>query len=194
MGGGTGMICHDFKGGIGTSSRVVEAGGKEYTIGVLVQANHGDRADLRLDGIPVGRLLGADQVPLPEWEAPASSSIIMIVATDAPLLPVQCRRLAKRASIGLGRAGGIGHNGSGDIFLAFATGNHLPGDAAAPLDVQMLPHHLLNEFFLAVAEASEESIWNALCAAESMIGYQKRVVQAIPLDLLQKIWQEHRIP
>ena len=151
VGGGTGMICHDFKGGIGTSSRVVEAGGKEYMIGVLVLANHGDRADLRLDGIPVGRLLGADQVPLPEWEAPASSSIIMIVSTDAPLLPVQCRRLAKRATIGLSRAGGIGYNGSGDIFLAFATGNHLPGDAAAPLDVQMLPHHLLNEFFLAVA-------------------------------------------
>ncbi len=192
VGGGTGMICHDFKGGIGTASRLVEAGGRQYTVGVLVQANHGDRADLRLDGLPVGSLLDPEQVPLPDWDAPPSSSIIIIVATDAPLLPVQCRRLAKRATLGMARAGGLGFNGSGDIFLAFATGNHLPGSEAAPLTVQMLPHHLLNQFFLAVAEATEEAIWNALTAAETMTGFQNRVVHAVPLEQLQQIWETRR--
>jgi D-aminopeptidase len=192
VGGGTGMICHDFKGGIGTASRLVEAAGSQYTVGVLVQANHGDRMDLRLEGIPVGRLIGADQAPLPDWDAPASSSIIIIVATDAPLLPVQCHRLAKRATIGLARAGGIGHNGSGDIFLAFATGNHLPGSASAAIPVAMLPHHLLNDFFAAVAEATEEAIWNALTAADTMVGRQGRVVHAIPLDQLENIWRNQR--
>jgi D-aminopeptidase len=140
----------------------------------------------------VGRLIGADQAPLPDWDAPASSSIIIIVATDAPLLPVQCRRLAKRATIGLARAGGIGHNGSGDIFLAFATGNHLPGSASAAIPVAMLPHHLLNDFFAAVAEATEEAIWNALTAADTMVGRQGRVVHAIPLDQLEHIWRNQR--
>jgi len=193
VGGGTGMICHEFKGGIGTASRLVEAAGSQYTVGVLVQANQGDRADLRLDGIPVGRLLGSEQVPLPDWDTPASSSIIVIVATDAPLLPVQCRRLARRATIGLGRTGSYGHNGSGDIFLAFATGNHLPGSEQTPLSIQMLPHHLLNSFFLAVAEATEEAIWNALTAAETMTGFHGRLVHAVPLDRLQEIWQTHRV-
>ena len=192
VGGGTGMICHDFKGGIGTASRLVAAAGSQFTVGVLVQANHGDRIDLRLDGIPVGRLIDADQVPLPDWAAPASSSIIIIVATDAPLLPVQCRRLAKRATIGLARAGGIGHNGSGDIFLAFATGNHLPSSEKTPLKLSMLPHHLLNEFFLAVAEATEEAIWNAITAAETMVGRQGRTVYAIPLDQLADTWRALR--
>jgi D-aminopeptidase len=192
VGGGTGMICHDFKGGIGTASRLVEAAGSQYTVGVLVQANHGDRSDLRLDGIPVGRLIGPEQTPLPDWDALSSSSIIILVATDAPLLPVQCRRLAKRATIGLARAGGIGHNGSGDIFLAFATGNHLPGSGKTPIPVEMLPHHLLNEFFLAVAEATEEAIWNALTAAETMVGRQGRIVHAIPLDRLEDIWRTQR--
>ena len=189
IGGGTGMICCDFKGGIGTSSRLVQTGGSQYTVGVLVQANHGDRSDLRLDGIPVGRLVGPDWVPLPDWQAPPSSSIIIVVATDAPLLPMQCRRLARRATIGLGRTGSYGHNGSGDIFLAFATGNHLPASEKAPLTVQMLPHHLMNDLFLAVAEATEEAIWNALTAAETMTGYRGRVAHAIPLDRLQEIWR-----
>lgn len=193
VGGGTGMICHDFKGGIGTASRLVQVGGSPYTIGVLVQANHGDRIDLRLEGIPVGRLIGPDQTPLPDWEGPPSSSIIVVVATDAPLLPMQCRRLAQRAAIGLGRTGSYGHNGSGDIFLAFATGNHLPGSEKAPLAVQMLPHHLMNDLFLAVAEATEEAIWNALSAAETMTGFHGRVVHAIPLDRLQEVWQEHHV-
>jgi D-aminopeptidase len=179
------MICHDFKGGIGTSSRIVG----EYTLGVLVQANHGAREDLRVDGVPVGRLLA--HVPDP-WEAePAdSSSIIIIVATDAPLLPYQCRRLAQRAAVGLARVGGIGHNGSGDIFLAFATGNHLPAAAQEPLTVQTLPNHKMNPLFSALAEVVEEAILNVLTAATTMTGYKERTAQALPLAELQAIMNQ----
>jgi D-aminopeptidase len=182
VGGGTGMICHDFKGGIGTSSRIVG----EYTIGVLVQANHGAREDLRVDGVPVGRLLS--HIPTPfDGEPAESSSIIIIVATDAPLLPHQCKRLAQRAAIGFARVGGIGHNGSGDIFLAFATGNHLPANAQEPITVQTLPGHKMNPLFSALAEAVEEAILNVLTAASTMIGFKGRVAHALPLDELQTI-------
>ncbi|MEW5988801.1 MAG: P1 family peptidase, partial [Chloroflexota bacterium] len=180
VGGGTGMICHEFKGGIGTASRLVEAGSETYVVGALVQANHGDRHALRLDGRPIGRLIGPDHTLLPWDEASGDSSILVILATDAPLLPGQCRRLAQRATIGMARAGGIGHNGSGDLFLAFATGNHLPADAEAPLDLKMLPHHWLNSFFEAAAEAVEEAIWNCLTAAETMTGFKGRTAHALP--------------
>ncbi len=182
VGGGTGMICHDFKGGIGTASRVVDG----YTIGVLVQANHGAREDLRVDGLPVGRLLA--DIPQP-WdnEPAASSSIIIVVGTDAPLLPHQCRRLAQRAAVGFSRVGGIGHNGSGDIFLAFATGNHLPANAQEPVTVQTLPGHKMNPLFSALAEAVEEAILNVLTAAETMTGYKGRTAHALPLDRLQQV-------
>ncbi|HEY6635445.1 MAG TPA: P1 family peptidase, partial [Acidimicrobiia bacterium] len=145
VGGGTGMICHGFKGGIGTSSRVVGAG----TVGVLVQANYGRREDLRVDGFPVGRHLGPDVVPSAWDEPPNGGSIIVIVATDAPLLPVQCHRLAKRVSVGLGRVGGYGHDSSGDIFLAFSTGNELPVDGE-PWKLTSVPLKEMDDLFHAV--------------------------------------------
>ncbi|MGH8928508.1 MAG: P1 family peptidase, partial [Acidimicrobiia bacterium] len=143
VGGGTGMICHEFKGGIGTSSRVVDLAMHTYTVGVLVQANYGARYDLRIDGVPVGRMIAYDRVPAP-WSAERSDgSIIVIIATDAPLLSDQCRRLARRATVGLARVGGVGHDGSGDLFLAFATGNHLPASQPSPYELKMVPHTLL---------------------------------------------------
>ncbi len=193
VGGGTGMICHEFKGGIGTASRQVPGQSNTYMIGVLVQANYGLRRDFRVDGIPVGRLIGPDHTPLVEKEQTSDGSIIVIIATDAPLLPIQCKRLAQRATVGLARVGGIGHNGSGDIFLAFATGNELPYRAETLPQLTMLPHHQLNPFFDAVAEATEEAILNALTSAETMSGYQGRTVRALPLDELQRVMAKHQV-
>ena len=189
VGGGTGMICHDFKGGIGTSSRVVTIADGRFTIGVLVQANYGDRPLLRVDGAPVGQLIPDAHTPVPFKKFPApSSSIIIIIGTDAPLLAGQCNRLAQRATVGLARVGGTGYNGSGDIFLAFSTGNHLPAQGNKFLrDIQMVPNSHMNDFFNATAEAVEEAILNALCAAETMIGFHGRTVHAMPLDALQEI-------
>ncbi|MCI0398038.1 MAG: P1 family peptidase [Chloroflexi bacterium] len=189
VGGGTGMICHDFKGGIGTASRVAATPAGSYTVGVLVQANYGYSARhlLRVDGVPVGREIGPDKVPTPFGQPPAGSSIIVILATDAPLLPVQCRRLAQRATVGLARNGCIGHNTSGDLFLAFATGNPLPAWPDEPLAVQMLPHQHLNPLFEAAAEAAEEAVLNALTMAETMTGREGRTVHALPLDELQRV-------
>ena len=192
VGGGTGMICHEFKGGIGTSSRVITTGYGHYTVGVLVQANYGKRYLLRVDGVPVGRILASEQNFEQGSNPSEGGSIIIIIATDAPLIPGQCTRLAKRAALGLARVGGVGFNGSGDIFLAFATGNHLPITANAPLDLKMLPHDHLNPFFEATAEAVEESILNALTAAETMIGWQKRTIPALPLDDLRRIVEKYR--
>jgi D-aminopeptidase len=196
VGGGTGMICHDFKGGIGTSSRVVALDGKSYMLGVLVQANYGDRSLLRLDGIPVGKHIPIDEVADP-WgdikETPLRmGSIIVIIATDAPLSAQQCKRLAQRATVGVSRTGSVGHNSSGDIFLAFATGNDLPFDAPTYVNLTMLRHKSQDLFFEAVAEATEESIWNALCMAETMTGYQDRTAYAIPLDRLQAVVERYR--
>ena len=185
VGGGAGMICHDFKGGTGTASRRVTAGDDAYTVGVLVQANYGRRDQLRVDGVPVGRAIGPDEVPAPVRER--DGSIIVIVATDAPLIPGQCKRLARRATVGLARTGGHGHNSSGDIFLAFATGNHLPAGSGEPIPLTMLPQERLDPFFDAVAEATEEAILNALCAAETMGGYQGHTVHALPVERLQAI-------
>src|SRR5260370_21385888 len=130
VGGGTGMICHEFKGGAGTASRIVTEDGIDYTVGALVQTNYGTRDLLRVDGVPVGREIGPDIVPAHRSVAQQSGakpdgSIIVILATDAPLIPIQCQRLARRATTGLAWVGGIGANGSGDIFLAFATANHI---------------------------------------------------------------------
>jgi D-aminopeptidase len=189
VGGGTGMICHEFKGGIGTSSRVVTVGEDRYTVGVLVQANYGRREDLRVDGRPVGRGIGKDLVPSP-WDEPASGgSIIVIAATDAPLLPTQCNRLAKRVTVGLGRVGGYGHDSSGDIFLAFSTGNHLPPKAKTNWSLKALPMSAMDGLFHAAADATEESIVNALCAAETTTGQKDRVAHAIPLDALGEALQ-----
>ncbi len=195
VGGGTGMICHDFKGGIGTSSRVVKSEDRNYTIGVLVQSNYGDRALLRVDGVPVGRILTKEHTPVPAWpDTFQSSSIIVIIATDAPLLPAQCKRLARRATVGLSRVGGVGHNGSGDIFLAFSTGNQLPAKVGLVHNLEMVPHNQLNPFFEATAEAVEEAILNSLTAAETMVGYEDRIVYELPLDDLQEVMRKyHRL-
>jgi D-aminopeptidase len=187
VGGGTGMICHEFKGGIGTSSRVVETkAGETYTVGVLVQANYGRREDLRVDGTPVGKLIDKNEVPTAWAEPPNGGSIIVVAATDAPLLPTQCRRLAKRITVGLGRVGGYGHDSSGDIFLAFSTGNSLPAEGE-PWQIDVLPMGDMDGLFHAVADATEESILNALCAAETTTGQRGRTAHALPLDRLAGI-------
>jgi D-aminopeptidase len=188
VGGGTGMICHEFKGGIGTSSRVVEEAGG-CLVGVLVQANYGRRARLRIDGVPVGEEIPVTEVPAPA--GPSSSlpggSIIAVVATDAPLLPHQCERLAQRAGLGVGRMGGVGEDSSGDLFLAFATGNRGLAGNGEPLVLRMLPNQRMTPLFDAVVEATEEAIANALCAAETMEGKGGVVVHALPLERTAEI-------
>jgi D-aminopeptidase len=178
------MICHEFKGGIGTSSRIVD---ETFTVGALVQANYGDRRDLRIDGTPVGRILDHASVPAPWTGRGEDGSIIVVLATDAPLLPIQCRRLAQRATVGLARAGGIGHNGSGDIFIAFATGNHVPSTDTGMRDVRMLTNDALDPLFAAAADAVEESILNALCAAEDMVGYRDCRAYALPIGDVRRL-------
>lgn len=192
VGGGTGMICHEFKGGIGTSSRIVVAPSGPYTVGALVQSNYGERHLLRVNGVPVGRELDFARVPDPWTLPPKGGSIIVIVATDAPLLPIQCKRLARRATVGLSRVGGIGGNGSGDIFLAFATGNHFNTAPNSLLDLKMLPHDQMDPFFEATAEAVEEAILNALTAAETMTGWEGHTVHALPLDELQRVMAKYQ--
>jgi D-aminopeptidase len=170
-GSGTGMICHGFKGGLGTASRMVADG---WTVGVLVQANHGRRDRLTVEGLPVGRLLGPDVVPLP-WEA--SGSIIVLCATDAPLLPHQCTRLAQRCVLGIGRTGGAGEHTSGDLMLAFSTAHQgvpaaevpEPGDPTT-IALTMVPDNRLDPLFYAAVEATEGAIVSALLAAETMTG------------------------
>jgi D-aminopeptidase len=191
VGGGTGMICHEFKGGIGTSSRVVSVGSSDYVVGALVQANYGARRDLRIDGVPVGRHIGLDVVPSAWAETDlreGDGSIIAVIATDAPLLADQCRRLARRAGLGLARAGGHAHNSSGDIFLAFATGNHLP--VGTPIhSVRSLDHESMDPLLRAAADVVEEAILNALTGAETMFGHRNRVAYELPLDRVAKILQ-----
>jgi D-aminopeptidase len=188
VGGGTGMICHEFKGGIGTASRMVEADGVGFTVGALVQANYGRRGRLTVAGVPVGEELGKDVIPSP-YDAPAvagSGSIIVVLATDAPLLPHQCERLAQRAGLGIGRMGGAGEHTSGDLFLAFATGNRgLPAaeyaEPGAPtVAVTALNDTYLSRLFWAAIEATEEAILNALLSAESMTGRDGITAHALP--------------
>lgn len=202
VGGGTGMICHGFKGGIGTSSRVVTIGGKDYTVGVLVQANYGDRKDLRFDGLTIGRHLGDDVVPMPNLAAhilaklpkPGTGSIILIIATDAPLTDNQCRRLANRCYVGLSRNGGGNHDGSGDIAIAFATGNvgKIPaeymaiGEFTPTYDVTYLAHQVIDPLFYATTEATEEAIFNAMLQAETVEGRDWLTAQALTPEALKK--------
>ncbi|HET9221988.1 MAG TPA: P1 family peptidase [Roseiflexaceae bacterium] len=196
VGGGTGMNCHEFKGGIGTSSRVVSEQDGGWTVGALVQANYGSRALLRVDGVPVGREIPTSEVPSPYAPVPADAgSIIIVLATDAPLLPSQCRRLAQRATIGLARMGGNGSNSSGDIFVAFATGNtglYQKEGGREPLHVRMLPNEALTPLFEAAADATEEAILNALCMATTTTGANGRVSHAIPLDRLRDVMRYYR--
>jgi D-aminopeptidase len=186
VGGGTGMICHGFKGGIGTSSREVEA----YTVGVLVQANYGRRNRFRIDGVPVGKLLG-DRVPEPQRPDEAGS-IIGVVATDAPLLPHQCDRLAQRAGLGVGRMGGTGAHSSGDLFLAFATGNRGLASGEREVQLRMLSDSEITPFYDAVIEATEEAILNALLAAKSMTGRDGNTAHAVEPALLVETWERAR--
>jgi D-aminopeptidase len=197
VGGGTGMICHGFKGGIGTASRVVEEAAGGHTVGVLVQANHGSRRRLAINGAPVGAAIGIDVVPRPgPPEAAGAGSIIVVVATDAPLLPHQCNRLAQRAALGIGRTGGLGEHSSGDLILAFATGNPVlasEGLGGNPLtqDVRMLSDEFIDPYFEATVEATEEAIVNALVAAETMTGCRGNVAHAIPHDRLVAALERH---
>jgi D-aminopeptidase len=192
VGGGTGMICHDFKGGIGTASRLVTIGEETFCTGVLVQANYGRRQRLSLGGIPVGRLIPVGEVPAPREGEQGSGSIIIVIATDAPLLPHQLRRLAQRAGLGLGRVGGLGETSSGDIFIAFSTANILPAwDRGSSINVRMLQETVTAPLYEAVVAATEEAIWNALCAAETMQGQQGRICHAIPLERLSDIIESY---
>jgi D-aminopeptidase len=204
VGGGTGMICHGFKGGIGTASRVATVGTGTYTVGVLVQANHGRRERLAVNGVPVGQRIGPKVVPLPSdseqqlaegaqaWPGGAGS-IIAIVATDAPLLPHQCTRLAQRAALGVARTGGAGEHSSGDLFLAFATSNRdLPASSAgsaAPLTytINALGDAHIDPLFYAAVEATEEAILNALLRAETMTGRDGITAHALPADILGQL-------
>lgn len=191
VGGGTGMICHEFKGGTGTASRTVNG----WTVGALVQANHGHRERLTVDGVPVGRVLSTDVIgsPFDEPDDAGSGSIIAVVATDAPLLPHQCERLAQRAGLGVARAGGGGEHSSGDLFLAFSTANGgrissaEEDDPAAPVQVAMLPDAAISDLFWATIEATEEAILNALVAAETMTGRGGATAHSLDHDRLLEV-------
>ncbi len=188
VGGGTGMICNEFKGGIGTASRVLDAKSGGYTIGVLVQCNYGRRDQLRIAGVPVGK-------EIPEHRAYENNddtgSIIIVIATDAPLIPTQLKRVARRASLGLGRDGSYSGDGSGDIFVAFSTAN--PG-AASPKgihDLKMLPNDSLDPIFLATVQATEEAVVNAMVAAETMTGIDGHTAIALPHDRLREVLKKY---
>jgi D-aminopeptidase len=191
VGGGTGMIAHEFKGGIGTASRRVPIGDATYTVGALVQANYGSRRLLKCGGIPVGEVIGTEVVPSPFPVPRDQGSIIVVLATDAPLIPSQCKRLARRATTGLAWVGGYGANSSGDIFIAFSTGNIVPpsqpGGPTVPVSLSMMPSEAMSPLFLAAAEATEEAILNAMCMATTMTGWQGRTAHALPLDRLQEV-------
>ncbi len=195
VGGGTGMVCHGFKGGIGTASRLVEVPGDSYTLGVLVQANYGRREQLRIDGRPVGEAIPESEVPAP-WSSGGTEgggSIIVICATDAPLLPHQLTRLAQRPALGIGRMGGIAANSSGDLILAFSAANRLARPGADPAigpptaSVAVLFDAYLDGLFGAAIEATEEAIANALVAAETMTGRDGITAYALPHDRLVEV-------
>lgn len=211
-GGGTGMICHRFKGGTGSSSRIVKGFSSEdkevdYTLGVLVQANYGVSETLCIGGVPVGRILQKEgklptKTPADNMAAEPrkDGSIIIIISTDAPLIPIQLQRLATRATVGLGKVGGYGNNNSGDIFLAFSTGNQIPsGDVSmqpkpgfndyTPTErvVRMSDNDTLNGLFEAAADATEEAIYNAMSMAAPMTGYRGRHVPALDLADVKRI-------
>ena len=189
VGGGTGMVCHEFKGGIGTSSRVVHPGGQPFTLGVLVQSNYGRRCQLTVRGVPVGRAIPVEEVPgrYPDGAGTLrrDGSIIIVIATDAPLLPGQCKRLARRAALGLGRMGSVSENGSGDIFLAFSTGNEGRGLLQGGVHtVSATGCADLNLLFEAAVEATEEAILNSLLAAETLSGIEGHTAHALPAQRL----------
>ena len=192
VGGGTGMVSFGFKAGIGTASRVVDTGPGSHVLGVLVQANFGRRERFTVGGIPVGRVLTEERIPLP-GEPVETGSVIVIAATDAPLLPHQCARVAQRIGLGIGRIGGAGGNSSGDIFLCFATGNRgLSASELGPpsrptLSLEMLDDGLIDGLFNAVIEATEEAVVNAILAAPTMTGRDGVTAHELPADQLVDI-------
>lgn len=205
VGGGAGMICHDFKGGTGTASRVVPAASGGYTVGVLVQANHGRRERLQINGVPVGQAIPNAEVPIPELPPipgqRGMGSIIAVVATNAPLIPTQCTRLAQRVALGIARTGGVGEHTSGDIFIAFSTANRgIPASEYSdidPLTVQltMLSNTYITDLFDAVVEATEEAIVNALLAAKTTTGNHGVTAYSLEPNRLVEVMRSYsRLP
>lgn len=189
VGGGTGMVCYGFKGGTGTSSRKLGA----HTVGVLVQCNCGRRVQLRIAGVPVGREIqeGIPNARNGAFRDADVGSIIIVIATDAPLLPTQLKRLARRATLGLARTGSISGNGSGDIFIAFSTANPNAGNARGLVTLTMLPNGEMNGLFEATVQATEEAIVNAMVGAESMTGYSDHKVIALPHAQLRELLRKY---
>lgn len=186
VGGGTGMVCFEFKGGIGTSSRALTIAGHGYTVGVLVQCNCGLRQQLTIAGVPVGRELAEGAFRQDE-----SGSILILVATDAPLLPHQLDRIARRAALGLARVGSVSGNGSGDLLLAFSTANGKAAYGSAPVSVTMLPNDQLDPLFTATVQATEEAIVNAMVAGRTMSGVDGHVVTGLPHDRLRELLRRY---
>ena len=186
VGGGTGMICNEFKGGIGTSSRVLDSKDGGYTVGVLVQCNYGRRDQLRIAGVPVGK-----EIPEHPAYEQDTGSIIVVVATDAPLIPTQLKRVARRVALGLGRDGSYSGDGSGDIFIAFSTANPGAVGSKGIHDLKMLPNEQLDPIFLATVQATEEAVVNAMVAAETMTGINDRTVIALPHDRLREVLKKY---
>jgi D-aminopeptidase len=186
VGGGTGMICYEFKGGIGTSSRKLEQKFGGYTLGVLVQCNCGARSELRIAGVPVGR-----EIPEQPAYGDDTGSIIIVIATDAPLLPHQLKRLARRASLGLARTGSTSGNGSGDIFIAVSTANSGASNPRGVAQLEMLPNDQMNPLFDATVQATEEAIVNALVAAETMTGADNHTAIALPHERLRELLKKY---
>lgn len=197
VGSGTGMVCHGFKGGIGTSSRVVSIEGEDFTLGVLVQANYGRRERLRVDGVPVGEEIPASEVPLPEPPSvEGAGSIIVVVATDAPLLPHQLTRVAQRPALAIGRMGGTGEQTSGDLFLAFSSANRVRAadmNVKTPLTfpISMLSDSYITAVFDATVEATEEAILNCLLSAETMTGRDGITAYQLPPARLMEVMQKY---
>jgi L-aminopeptidase/D-esterase-like protein len=193
VGGGTGMICNGYKGGIGTASRKLAAKDGGYTVGVLVQCNYGTRQNLRVAGIPVGaEIFGEDPYAFVPSDIAERGSIIVVVATDAPLLPHQLKRVARRVTLGLGRNGSTAGNGSGDIFIAFSTANPDASAGAQVANLTMVPNDSLDPVFAATVQATEEAIINALVAAEDMTGIDDHHVTALSHEKLRAVLASHR--
>ena len=192
VGGGTGMICNEFKGGIGTSSRKVESKIGAYTVGVLVQCNYGSRKNLRIAGVPVGQEISDERAyASTSFSDLDRGSIIVVVGTDAPLVAHQLKRLARRVSLGLGRNGSISGNGSGDIFIAFSTANSGAAAVNRVVDLKMLPNDMIEPVFAATVQATEEAIINAMVAAETMTGIENHKVIALPHDRLRAVLKKY---
>ncbi|PWT91407.1 MAG: aminopeptidase [Proteobacteria bacterium] len=192
VGGGTGMICNEFKGGIGTSSRKLSDKDGGYTVGVLVQCNYGRRSNLRIAGVPVGREISQDRAyTASSFSELDRGSIIVVVATDAPLVAHQLKRLARRVSLGLGRDGSISGNGSGDIFIAFSTANAGAAAADQVVTLKMLPNDKIEPVFAATVEATEEAVINSMIAAEDMTGAHNHRVLALPHEQLRAVLKKY---